>query len=126
MTTPTPDTVALLLDRTAFDRAREALPRDLAETLDAAVENAEDLSDLAAIGDAERLPAEMVERMIAGEHPLRAWRRHRNMTLKTLAEAVGVTPAYLGHVETRRRDGPVALYRKLAEALCVTVDDLIP
>jgi len=77
-----------------------------------------------AAGEEELIPAEMVDRILAGENRVRVWREHRGMSVKALAEAAGVTPAYLSQVETGKRDGTVETYRKLATVLRVTLDEL--
>lgn len=99
----------------------------------ALVEAAEDAEDLATVrrfreklasGEEELLPAEMVDRILDGENPIRVWREHRGLSVKTLAEKAGITPAYLSQVETGKRDGTVETLKKLAAALDVTLDDL--
>lgn len=99
----------------------------------ALVEAAEDAEDLATVrrfreklasGEEELLPAEMVDRIMDGENPIRVWREHRGLSVKTLAEKAGITPAYLSQVETGKRDGTVETLKKLAAALDVTLDDL--
>jgi transcriptional regulator with XRE-family HTH domain len=37
---------------------------------------------------------------------------------------VGLAPAYLSQIETGKRDGTLETYRKIAEALNLTLDDL--
>ena len=39
-------------------------------------------------------PAELVRRIVEGEHPVRAWRTHRRMTARSLAVAPGI-PEFL-------------------------------
>ncbi len=101
------------------------------ERLLAAVEDAtdarliDDVTRRLASGEDEMLPAEMVERMIAGESKVRLWREHRGLTGKALAAKAGMGAAYLSQIETGDRQGPVALMRKLADALGVTIDDLV-
>ena len=46
---------------------------------------------------ADYLPAELVRRLIDGEHPVRVWRAHRGLTREALAAAAGVAPLP-GHV----------------------------
>lgn len=98
------------------------------------VDAAADAADVAAIrrfeerlaaGEEELLPEEMVDRILDGENPIRVWREHRGLTVKALAEAAGITPAYLSQLETGKRDGTVATVKKLADALGVSVDDLV-
>jgi hypothetical protein len=64
-----------------------------------------DATDIAALcaaeaaverGASELLPIEMVERMLAGDNPLRVWRRHRGMTAHHLAQAANLSPSKAG------------------------------
>lgn len=100
----------------------------------ALVDAAADAADVAVIrrfeerlaaGEEELLPEDMVGRILDGENPIRAWREHRGLTVKALAEAAGIAPAYLSQLETGKRDGTVATVKKLAGALGVSVDDLV-
>ena len=100
----------------------------------ALVDAAADAADVAMIrrfeerlaaGDEELLPEEMVDRILDGENPIRAWREHRGLTVKALAEEAGIAPAYLSQLETGKRAGTVATVKKLADALGVRVDDLV-
>ena len=74
----------------------------------------------------EYLPAEMVDRLMAGEGALKIWRKHRGMTLQTLSKAVGVGQSFLSEIENGNRRGAPSLWRKLAEALNVSADDILP
>ena len=56
---------------------------------------------------------------------IRAIRERCGMTQEELAEMTNVTIGYISHLETGKRTNPsVAVLRKLATALNVTVDDL--
>ncbi len=76
-------------------------------------------------GDTEFLPVEMVERRLAGEHPLRLWRQRRRMTVAALAKATGVAAAEIARIEARKATGSRATVRALATALGVAAGDLI-
>jgi DNA-binding XRE family transcriptional regulator len=78
-----------------------------------------------AAGEEEMIPAEYVYRMLDGENPVAVWREYRGLTAKALAEAAGITQAYLSQIETGKRDGTVGTMKKIAEALKVTIDDLV-
>jgi DNA-binding XRE family transcriptional regulator len=100
----------------------------------ALIEAKEESSDLAAVrefdarlsrGEEELIPAEYVNRMIAGENKIRVWREYRGLTVKALAEAAGVTPAYLSQIETGAREGTIETLKKLSAALRVTIDDIV-
>jgi len=94
------------------------------------IEDAEDLRDLrvaeATATKRDYLPAALVKRILDGEHPARVWREHRAMTLARLATAAGMQQGYLSEIETGRKPGSVRAYRALAEALGVTIEDLLP
>lgn len=101
----------------------------------ALVEASDDASDREAVrhyraalasGEEEALPSEMVDRILAGESPVRVWREHRGLTAQALAEAAGLAQSYVSQIETGKRDGTVDTLVKLADALGVLVDDLIP
>jgi len=78
-----------------------------------------------AAGEEEFVPFEMVDRMLAGENPIRAWRRHRGMTLKQLAAKTGLTGNYLSQIETGKRVGTVDKLQRIAAALNLTLDDIV-
>ena len=102
-----------------------------------AAEDAVDLAHLAAQEERERLlgieaarrdhlPGDLVARMLEGEHPVRLWREQRGLTLSALAARAGVAASYLSEIESGRKPGSVAAFRKLAETLDLSVDDLVP
>ncbi|EDM69587.1 hypothetical protein RAZWK3B_11842 [Roseobacter sp. AzwK-3b] len=95
---------------------------------------AEDLADLKAYdsaiaaldsGDDELIPAEFVNRLLNGENALRVYRELRGYTQAALAEKADVNRVTVGEIEIGRKTGSVKTLRKLADALAVTVDDLI-
>lgn len=101
---------------------------------DALVEAAEDHADRASMadfrmrlahGEEELVPSAVADRIINGENPIRIWREHRGMSVKALADIVGIAPAYLSQVETGKREGTVQTLSKLAAALRVKIDDLV-
>ena len=107
------------------------------EALIEAAEDAEDQEHLAAEEERERrlgveaarrdhLPGELVERMLAGEHPLRLWREQRGLTLSDLAARAGIAPSYLSEIVSGRKPGNSRAFQKLAKALGLGVNDLAP
>ena len=94
-------------------------------------EDARDLRILAevdarlAAGEGEMLPADVVDRMIDGEAPLRVWREHRGLSQAELARRAGVHRVTIADIEAGRAGGSVPVFKSLAEALGTTVDDLI-
>ena len=63
----------------------------------------EALYDEARAEGGEFFPAEVVDRLLAGENPIRVYRNYRRMTQKQLAEAAGINPVYLSQIETGKR-----------------------
>ena len=85
----------------------------------------EELYDRADAEGGESFPAEVVDRLLAGQNPIRVYRDHRGMTQGALAAAAGIHPVYLSQIETGRRTGSARTLAVIAEALGVTVDELI-
>jgi DNA-binding Xre family transcriptional regulator len=73
---------------------------------------------------ADYLPAELVRRLMDGDHPVRVWRVHRGLGRDALAAAAGIAPSYMSEIETRRKPGSFSALAKLAAALQVSLDDL--
>jgi DNA-binding XRE family transcriptional regulator len=101
---------------------------------DRLLEAAEDLADIAAYhrikadiaaGRDELIPSEFADRIIEGESPLRIYRDYRGLTQTALAAASGVNRVQIADIEARRKSGSIDTIRKLAEALRVTIDDLV-
>jgi hypothetical protein len=97
------------------------------------LEELEDARDLAALrraerksraGKAEYVPADIVSRLVAGEHPVRVWRQHRKISLQALARASGVKPGYLSEIETGKKPGSVRALLSIAKAMKLSLDDL--
>jgi len=96
-------------DRTAIDRLEARIER---EGFEAATR--------------DYLPVELAKRLFDGEHPIRIWRAHRGLTREVLAGKAGVAPSYLTEIETRRKPGSFDALAKLAQALDVSLDELVP
>jgi DNA-binding XRE family transcriptional regulator len=105
-----------------------------AEEYESLLERLEDQSDIAAAIRAEKralageeyVPFELVESIINGENALKVWRKYRGLTLNELAEKTGARHATLSLIENGKAQGKPALWRALATALHVDVDDILP
>jgi DNA-binding XRE family transcriptional regulator len=98
------------------------------------IEAAEDLRDS---GIAERSRREIeagaeellthaeVKEMLAARTPLAFWRKKRGMTQAALAKDTGVAQGFLSEIESGQKPGTAATLKKIADALRITVDDLI-
>lgn len=93
----------------------------------------EDLRDSQAYDEAKRslaegeqlVPSEVTYAILDSEHPIRAWRRYRDLTQQVLADAAGISVPYLSQIETGQRQGSADVLVALANALGVAVDDIV-
>jgi DNA-binding XRE family transcriptional regulator len=81
--------------------------------------------DKLAAGKEELIPSEFANRLIDGDNPIKVWREYRKMKAYELAETIGISQSHMSSLETDQREPSVSLLKKLAEALSVSVDDLI-
>lgn len=97
------------------------------------VEDAEMLADVRAFdaarktlaaGEEEPIPAEVVDRLLYGDNPVRVLREHRRLSAADLAKACGVTAAAISQIETGKRKPSVTLLKKIAGVLNVDLDTL--
>jgi DNA-binding XRE family transcriptional regulator len=131
-----------LLKNSAPERSRQiiiapngdrlvVMPEADYERLLDAVEMAEDVAAYdefkrrLAAGEEEMVPSAVVDRILAGENLVRVWREHRGLTVSALAEQAGIAQPYLSQIETGKREGTLQTMKKIADALKLTVDDLI-
>jgi DNA-binding XRE family transcriptional regulator len=77
-----------------------------------------------ASGKEETVPAEVVDRLLAGESPLRVWREFRGMTAAQVAAAAQITPAHVSKIESGKGEPSVALLKRLARVLRVDMEVL--
>ena len=85
----------------------------------------EELYYSAKFADEESFPIEMADRLLAGESAIKAYRVHRGMTQKQLAQDAGINVVYLSQIERGRRTGSTRTLANIAEVLNVDIDDLI-
>lgn len=105
-----------------------------AEEFERLLEAVEDEADIAAAKHAEErraageeyVPMEMVDRILDGENALRVWRQYRQLSVGRLAEMSGINKAMISQLENDKAYGRPATWRALADALHVTVDDILP
>lgn len=108
------------------------LPVDEFDALLSAAEDAFDreavrrFRDALAAGAEELVPAEIADRLIEGENPVKVWRTYRGLTVQQLADRCGLSQAYLSQIEGGRRTGSAATLASIAAALTVAVEDLMP
>ena len=98
------------------------------------LELAEEQDDIAAAKRAEErrlageeyVPFELVNAIIDGEIALRVWRKYRGLTQDKLAAMTKVRKSAISELETGKAQGKPATWRALADALDVSVDDILP
>ena len=108
------------------------IPRAEHDRLRAAEEDFEDLRAALAVrerieaGTEELVPAAVADRLIDGTSPLKVWREHRTLSQSALARASGVNRVQIADIEAKRATGSPRTLRALADALRLTIDDLLP
>ena len=120
-----PKPIAMTRDKVVLSRA----------TWEALLDALDDMADRSAIRESEArrkagiddgLPIDLYWRLRKGEHPIRVWRAQRSLSLNALAKLADVSPAYLSEVETRKKPGSAAALQRIAHALKVDMDELMP
>lgn len=72
------------------------------------------------------LAIDEAERLIAGESPVRVWREKQGLNQRELAIAAEISQSHLAEIETGAKNGSVETLRRLARALKVDLDALVP
>ncbi|HVT90121.1 MAG TPA: helix-turn-helix transcriptional regulator [Tepidisphaeraceae bacterium] len=80
--------------------------------------------DAAKAREEEAFPAEIADRLIRGENPIRVLRKYRGLTQQQLAKIAHVARPYLTELETGKKTGSVSVLRMIAAALKVELDDI--
>jgi len=113
---PLPEVVEV---RLAELTARFDALRDMVEDRDAEIA-------FAGTRDQEAVPDEFAGRLLDGESPVRVWREYRCMSLRKLAAQAKVSASTLCDLETKKSEGRPGALRRIAMALGITLDDLVP
>lgn len=101
------------------------VPIDIFERMASASEDMDDIAlyDAAmAADDGVRIPSEVLNAIVDGTHPIKAWRKYRDLTVQVLADQAQISKAFLSQIENRKRVGTIAVLSALARALDVSVD----
>ncbi len=93
---------------------------DLVDARDAAVA----MADYRA-GRMETLTEAELDEYLAATTPLAFWRKRRGVTQAQIAEAAGITQAYLAQIEGGKRKGDVDVLARIARALTIRIEDLL-
>lgn len=110
-------------------KSRRAATHGEVESLRQRIEDLEDLIRMRNLEDRtdpkDYLPIELVDRVIAGEHPTRIWREHRGLSLHELSRRSNVPTSYLSEIENDKKPGSISAYGAIAKVLNVKIDDLV-
>jgi DNA-binding XRE family transcriptional regulator len=104
------------------------IPIDLWKRMRELAEEAEDIADIERFDrddDGVRVPLEVVEAKLNGAHSVKAWREHKKLTLQAVADAAGLSKAFVSQIERGLRTGSAATLKRLAVALDVPVGALM-
>jgi ribosome-binding protein aMBF1 (putative translation factor) len=71
------------------------------------------------------LPKEVVDRLAAGENPVRVLREWRDMTQMHLSFKTGISQSHISDIENGRRTGTPATLRAITNVLKVPLDLLV-
>ena len=105
------------------------LPLDCYDELCEALEDASDAEALrqAEVRGDETFPSSFVERLLlSGENRVRVWREYRGLSASELARNAGVSARRISAIENGTSTGSVQTLRCVAEALCTSIDALVP
>ena len=105
--------------------AKEQYQQIIEDAVDAAL--ARRIQEEISNGDGEYLPRDFAMKLLdSDDHPVRLWRIFRGYNAKQLAEMADITPPMLSSIENKKANAGLSVFIKLAKALDVKIDDLIP
>ena len=84
-----------------------------------------DAAKLALAEGEELIPSEVTYALLDGANPLRVWREYRGLTQQQVATEAGISKSYLSQLESGQRKGSTEVLRALAQALKISLDDLV-
>lgn len=102
-----------------FEKINELLEdiediKDIEKYLKSVEDNAEDV-----------IPGEVTFAIIDGTHPIRAWRKYKNIKMNQLAKKVGISGAYLSQIENGKRNPTIETLKAIANALEIEPEMII-
>ena len=137
-TDPTQDFLRQITEATEATKRAMLLQAKVAENMNLLVpgggvdEDAQDVTDARAIidgvraGTIETFPGDLVSMLVEGSNPVRVFREFRGMTGEQLASKAGISRPYLTQIETGKREPMFPVMAKIARALDVSLDLLVP
>jgi transcriptional regulator with XRE-family HTH domain len=76
-------------------------------------------------GTETTLSAADVSKLLAAKTPLAFWRRHRGLTQQDLSRQTDIAQGFLSEIENGSKTGDLQTVSRIAEALSLTIDDLV-
>ena len=73
----------------------------------------------------EVFPADFVNRLFDSENKLRVWREYRGFSAQDLAQAAGISQAYLSEIETGKKEGSLKVWQRLSAVLDADLELLV-
>jgi DNA-binding XRE family transcriptional regulator len=77
-------------------------------------------------GDEELIPSAVVYAILDGENPIKVWREYRGLSQPETAEKAGISVPYLSQLETNKRKSSLIVLTAIANALKVSLENIIP
>lgn len=75
--------------------------------------------------DEDAISDDALQLLVTGESKLKVWREYRGLTQTDLSKQVGVSQSTIAQLESGKRAGTLVMFKKLAQALNVDLDDLV-
>jgi DNA-binding XRE family transcriptional regulator len=72
------------------------------------------------------LTIDEMDRLLAGDSPVRVWREKLGLTQRDVATAAAISQSHLAEIETGAKTGSVGTLKKLARVLKTDLDNLAP
>jgi len=77
-------------------------------------------------GTLATVPEAEVDAYLAAATALQFWRKRSGLSQQVVADQVGISQPYLAQVEHGKRVADVRVYRRLAQALKLRLEDVVP
>lgn len=98
------------------------------------VEKAEMLDDIndfdrfqtaLALGEERLFPVDVVDKLLAGQNPIKVFRELRGMTQFELVQKVGISIPYLSQLETNKRKGSIKVLSEISKTLEIGLEMIL-
>ena len=71
------------------------------------------------------LTADELDELLASKTPLAFYRKRAGLTQAALAKSAGIAQGFLSEIEAGRKTGDIHTLRRIADALGISLDDLV-